>query len=178
MSANGAGHNRLSSLMWVQSAWTYTRHPDPNNAGQQGPSTTWVRDQDKIASGGYGEVFRERCISPPGPVRAVKVISKPSVPQYGTPLDYGRELAAIGLFSMEDYEPFFVQSHGWYDDPENVYISMENIEHGSLQQHLTRPLREAEARSIVQQVLTGVEYMHQANYAHRDLKPAASQITL
>lgn len=128
---------------------------------------------------GNGEVFRERCINPLGPVRAVKIISKPSTPQHDTPLDYGRELAAIGLFSKkEEYEQFFVTSDGWYDDPDNVYISMEFIEHGNLQQHLTRPLPEAEAKLIVQQVITGVKYMHQENYAHRDLKPAASQVTL
>ncbi|GIZ41066.1 hypothetical protein CKM354_000438200 [Cercospora kikuchii] len=174
MSSNALGHKKLSTFIWEQNGRVFTDHPNPYDVGQKGPSMSWLRDEKQIGSGGFGSVFRETCVDGEGAlVRAVKIISKPSTPQHGTPLDYGRELAAIGLFSTtEKYERFFVKSDGWYDDSENVYISMEFMAYGSLQQHLTQPLPEAEARLIVEQVLTGVNYMHQENYAHRDLKPA------
>lgn len=48
---------------------------------------------------------------------------------------------------------------------------MEYIRHGDLQQYLTQPLAETEAKQIVCQILEGLECMHDNGFAHRDLKP-------
>jgi serine/threonine protein kinase len=72
------------------------------------------------------------------------------------------------------YRQYFVRSSGWYDDARNVFIAMEFVKHGDLQQYVGRPMPEAEMQLIVSQVLSGLSYMHNLNYAHRDLKPAVS----
>jgi len=47
---------------------------------------------------------------------------------------------------------------------------MEYLELGDLQRHLTQPLAETEGRHIIAQVLEAVEFMHENNFVHRDLK--------
>lgn len=50
---------------------------------------------------------------------------------------------------------------------------MEYCEFGDLQGYLSSmpPLLETEAQVIIFQTLEGVRYMHDNNFAHRDLKP-------
>jgi len=52
---------------------------------------------------------------------------------------------------------------------------MEYCEFGDLYQYLaatpTKSLNEREATTIIFQVLMGVRYMHENQFAHRDLKP-------
>lgn len=69
----------------------------------------------------------------------------------------------------------FVESFGWYDNDESIFIAMEYLPHGDLHQHLSRPLPEHEGQQIVFQILEGLDFMHDSGFAHRDLKPAVSQ---
>jgi len=55
---------------------------------------------------------------------------------------------------------------------------MEFLPDGDLYKHLTSPLPESEGQSIILQVLEGLKFMHQNGFAHRDLKPAVSMLTL
>ena len=48
---------------------------------------------------------------------------------------------------------------------------MEFFEHGDLQAFMGRPFPEAEAVRITKQVLEGLVFMHDNQFAHRDLKP-------
>lgn len=52
-------------------------------------------------------------------------------------------------------------------------IAMEYCELGDLHGYMTSmpPLPEAEAREITFQTLEGVRFMHENEFAHRDLKP-------
>ncbi|KAK5131028.1 hypothetical protein LTR08_001378 [Meristemomyces frigidus] len=73
----------------------------------------------------------------------------------------------------EDYEDYFVKSFGWYSNDDSIFITLEYLHHGDLQQCLNdSPLPEQEGRSIVFQTLEGVSFMHENRFAHRDLKPA------
>jgi len=76
------------------------------------------------------------------------------------------------LFSHDKFEQCFVKSFGWYDNHDSIYITMEYLPNGDLQNHLGSPLPESEARTIVTQVLEGLQFMHQNGFTHRDLKPA------
>ena len=51
---------------------------------------------------------------------------------------------------------------------------MEYLPNGDLHQYLSSPLPEKESQQIVLQILEGLHFMHDAGFAHRDLKPAVS----
>jgi serine/threonine protein kinase len=48
---------------------------------------------------------------------------------------------------------------------------MEYLEKGDLERYLTRPLPEPEVQEITSQVLEGLEFMHENDFVHRDVKP-------
>ncbi len=48
---------------------------------------------------------------------------------------------------------------------------MEYFPLGDLEMYLGLPLPETQAQRIVRQVLQGLVFMHENNFAHRDLKP-------
>lgn len=54
---------------------------------------------------------------------------------------------------------------------------MEYLPHGDLHKYLGSPLPEKEGQQIVLQILEGLQFMHEIEFAHRDLKPAVSLAT-
>ncbi|KAF3021955.1 hypothetical protein E8E14_009683 [Neopestalotiopsis sp. 37M] len=131
----------------------------------------WNRKR-KVGDGTYGRVWLELCSEGPkaGELRAVKEIPKVQTNKAKT--DYTKELEAITKFSQAKYVHCFVQSFGWYEDDNSVYIAMEYMEHGDLQKRLTRPYPEVEVLSIASQLLEGLQFMHENGFTHRDLKPS------
>jgi calcium/calmodulin-dependent protein kinase I len=69
------------------------------------------------------------------------------------------------------YAHCFVNSKGWFELGDAVFICMEYFEHGDLERHIAQPLAEIEAREISSQVLEGLGYMHANGFVHYDLKP-------
>jgi serine/threonine protein kinase len=53
---------------------------------------------------------------------------------------------------------------------------MEYLPFGDLEKYIDNPLNDGEAASIAQQLLEGLAFMHENDFAHRDLKPAVSLI--
>ncbi|KAK4103124.1 kinase-like protein [Parathielavia hyrcaniae] len=153
---------------WVRH--TYARRGQSGKDWKIDVSETWVR-KSRLGSGGFGTVWLEECQQPAlesSPhVRAVKEIRKDPRQK----VDYSRELLVIAKFSLPMYVPCFVQSYGWFETTESIYIAMEYMPHGDLKKHLARPLPEDEARTIGMQVLEGLRYMHENGFVHRDLKP-------
>ncbi|VUC37622.1 unnamed protein product [Clonostachys rosea] len=129
---------------------------------------SWQRDV-VLGKGAYGIVYKEHQCGQGNAARAVKEISKCT--DDGKPLDYMREVEAIIKFSHDNYSHCFVRSDGWFEIGDSIYITMEYMEHGDLQRHLSHPLPELEARQIVGQVLEGLRFMHDNGFVHRDLKP-------
>lgn len=141
--------------------------------------------------GAAGAVWLETCLTTPGKLRGVKEISKS--PHSPTSFEYSRELETIAKFSQQkvlfcapsytpstayssQYNGCFVQSYGWFEDANTIFLTMEYFPLGDLQRYLTRPLPESEAQQITFQILEGVRFMHESHYAHRDLKPAVSSL--
>ncbi|KAH8121630.1 protein kinase-like protein [Trichoderma asperelloides] len=125
----------------------------------------WER-QKRLGEGGYGTVYLEKCVQgdKQEKLRAVKMIKSQD-------FKYSRELDAIIKFSHHKYAHCFVQSFGWFEIDESIFIAMEYYEMGDLQRYLTKPLPEPEARRITFQVLEGLEFMHENGFVHRDIKP-------
>jgi calcium/calmodulin-dependent protein kinase I len=73
---------------------------------------------------------------------------------------------------QNQFRDLFVESFGWYAFGNYIYITMEYLPHGDLQQYLSQPLREDETQQIASQVVRGLEWMHMLKFIHRDLKPA------
>ncbi|KAL8746946.1 MAG: hypothetical protein Q9190_001108 [Brigantiaea leucoxantha] len=126
----------------------------------------WKRER-KLGRGGFGTVWSEKCIQGDneGELRAVKEIPK------SESYDYNRELEAVALFSHTNYEQCFVKSFGWYENNDDIFITMEYLPHGDLQKYLGSPLPENEGQQIVSQILEGLCFMHDKGFTHRDLKP-------
>ncbi|KAK5110492.1 hypothetical protein LTR85_001021 [Meristemomyces frigidus] len=159
---------RLDATLWEDSRYVYVRHLYYGWREAPLEEYVWKRTHKPIGQGGFGAVFREECIqgSSRGAVRAVKTLQKPTTSNAGS-LDYSRELEAIARFSEPQYTQYFVKSPGWYETDDAIFVVMELVLHGSLQQHMGSGLPEGEAQLIVAQVLQGLSYMHQAGYAPR-----------
>lgn len=69
----------------------------------------------------------------------------------------------------------FVESYGWYENEDFIFIAMEFLEKGDLGKYLGRPFPESETGDIVSQLLDGLCFMHEHGFAHRDMKPAVRQ---
>ncbi|CAA9994533.1 unnamed protein product [Nesidiocoris tenuis] len=65
-----------------------------------------------------------------------------------------------------------VQFHGYFEDPNNVYVLLELCRKRSMMElHKRRKaLTEPEVRFFMKQLLEGVLYLHNLNIIHRDLK--------
>lgn len=89
---------------------------------------------------------------------------------------YERELKALLEFSKPKYKEsaVFVEFLGWFEDLESVYLAMEYLPLGDLEDNILAvggSIKEEEVREIAVQVLEGLRIMHLENFAHRDLKP-------
>ncbi|KAK0111120.1 hypothetical protein ONS95_001496 [Cadophora gregata] len=68
----------------------------------------------------------------------------------------------------------FVDFFGWFKDGSDVFLAMEYVSLGDLEKNVlanSGKIPELEARSIAEQILSGLEIMHAESFAHRDLKP-------
>lgn len=148
-----------------------------------------------LGEGGFGVVWKETLLSGESDVkeRAVKMIKKRV--NKSKPFDYRRELEAIAKFSHpkvgatvpsclplmpRQYNPYFVESYGWFESDESVFIIMEYLPHGDLQEQLAdlSSLPELDVQKISFQVLEGLAFMHDNDFAHRDLKPSVRYVMI
>ncbi|KAH8172490.1 protein kinase domain-containing protein [Sarocladium implicatum] len=130
---------------------------------------TWHR-VGELGRGAFGQVWLEQDVASRrrAKFRALKTIRKDKSSHV---VDYARELEAAAKFSKERYLDLFVQSHGWFEDEKTIYISMEYLKHGDLENFLDEAIPEAGAQRIVSQLAEGLAEMHRHKFVHRDLKP-------
>lgn len=132
----------------------------------------WFRKKE-IGRGSSGTVWLE--VSGDDDVveeRAVKIISKSFMKQLN--VDYKKELLALTKFSKQKYqqEEVLVTFLGWFEDAENLFLSMEYFGLGDLENHISESMTENEIKDITTDILNGLCIMHSENFAHRDVKPS------
>jgi len=67
-----------------------------------------------------------------------------------------------------------IRLHETYESPEHIYLVMERATDGNLEQLLQRRRRlsEVETVCVMKQLLEGIDYLHDQQLVHLDLKPA------
>ncbi|KAI0387574.1 kinase-like protein [Hypomontagnella monticulosa] len=67
---------------------------------------------------------------------------------------------------------YFVEFLGWNEDVDNLFIALEYVEFGDLEENLKKSLwNEGDIKETATQILNGLKVMHGEGIAHRDLKP-------
>ncbi|KAJ5580275.1 uncharacterized protein N7459_006260 [Penicillium hispanicum] len=142
------------------------------NVRRKETEDVWKREK-LLGKGSYGTVWLHRCLSSHDqtpPLQAVKVVTKALMAH--DKINYHKELEIIAKFSQKIYAGLFVDYLGWYEDHESIFIAMEYLENGDLDDNLKQPIPECEAREITLQITEGLEFLHSNGFVHRDLKPA------
>ncbi|KAH7068469.1 hypothetical protein FB567DRAFT_565194 [Paraphoma chrysanthemicola] len=69
--------------------------------------------------------------------------------------------------------PNIVEFVEYHDQGDYLYIIMEFVRHGDVQAYLTQggPMKETVVRSMAQQILSALNYLHRMKITHRDIKP-------
>ncbi len=103
-----------------------------------------------------------------GQPAAVKVILKKKL----KPMDVKALKREAAILQALDHK-FILKCLGFYDEPEHYYLVMECLKGGELFDRLVSKqyYNEREARDIVKVLLQALQYLHQNNVAHRDVKP-------
>lgn len=68
---------------------------------------------------------------------------------------------------------FLVNMIQAFQDRETLYLVMDYLPGGDLRHHISRKKRfsESEAKFIIACVFLGLDYLHNKNIIHRDIKP-------
>ena len=145
---------------------------EENNTFQESESDTiWRWDPKPLGKGGYSKVY----LYENGQSKwAVKRIANISGGGRTTTAEVEKEKAAMIKFSVRERRERFVSFIGWFAFANVEYFALEYVEFGDLESNLEKrgkTLPEAEVKTILTQILEGVEFMHAEKYIHRDLKP-------
>jgi serine/threonine protein kinase len=148
---------------------------DPVTGRRRVPKTKVWKVERVLGKGSFGEVRLEVCLEE-NERRAVKRIWATGS---AFKIQYERELKALLEFSKPKYKESaaFVEFFGWFEDLDSVYLAMEYIPMGDLEENALAcggTIKEAEAKEIAVQILEGLKIMHLENFVHRDLKPKVS----
>mmetsp|Transcript_1794 Transcript_1794/g.4043 ORF Transcript_1794/g.4043 Transcript_1794/m.4043 type:complete len:572 (-) Transcript_1794:316-2031(-) len=121
----------------------------------------------KVGEGAQGVCFKA-FRKADGAVRAVKRVAKATMRGQDVVV-FRREVEIM----KELDHPNIVKLYASFEDRANYYLVTEFCAGGELLDKIVKQghLTEAQAASVVQQVLRAVFYMHEINLAHRDLKP-------
>ncbi|PVH77904.1 kinase-like protein [Cadophora sp. DSE1049] len=150
---------------------------DATTGQRRVPQTRIWNVERLLGKGGFGEVRLE---TRDEEKRAVKRIWETGMT---FKVAYERELKALLEFSKPKYKEsaVFVGFLGWFQDPESVYLAMEYVPLGDLEDNVVKmggKIGEGEVKEIAVQILEGLKIMHLESFVHRDLKPKSCSLTI
>ena len=136
----------------------------------------WRRKPKPLGQGGYSQVY---LYENGGTQWAVKTIANISGGGRTDRAEIEKEKAAMIKFSdQKRFKERFINFIGWFANGNIEYFALEYAKLGDLEYNLNLEelttgdgLPEAEVKTILTQILEGVEFMHAEGYIHRDLKP-------
>jgi calcium-dependent protein kinase len=124
----------------------------------------YVFDEEKLGEGSFGYVSLGRDKAT-GCERAIKAVPKKKVER--SELD-----AEIATMSLLDH-PNIVKLYEVFEDRIHIHMVMELCTGGELFQRIVEEecFSERQAAAIMQQVMSGLHYIHRKCVCHRDIKP-------
>ncbi len=120
-----------------------------------------------LGEGSFGKVFKAREMST-GRILAVKKMSINHSEK-----KYSNIIKEINLLKHLDH-PNIVKYYDYFEEEDYIYLMMEYLEGGTLQQYMKENtnITENDARIIIKQLLTALSYLHYTcDICHRDVKP-------
>eukprot|EP00915_Cephaloidophora_sp_WS-2016_P000393 GHVH01000498.1.p1 GENE.GHVH01000498.1~~GHVH01000498.1.p1 ORF type:complete len:668 (-),score=85.83 GHVH01000498.1:1333-3285(-) len=125
----------------------------------------------KLGNGPFGEMIiaREKAT---GNVRSIKIVKKSLIMRSGGSNQVIELLNELNLVSSMDH-PNIMGLYPLYQDKRNFYVVLDHYTGGDLLDLLNFKMRldESDAAFIMEQVLTGIRYLHSRGVVHRDIKP-------
>ncbi|CCH42671.1 DNA damage response protein kinase DUN1 [Wickerhamomyces ciferrii] len=123
---------------------------------------------------GHYAVVKEAINKHTGKSYAVKIFKPQRVDDVKSTKQFNQELEVL----MSIKHPNIVELVGTYTEPINkfsftTYLVLEKVNSGELFTRIVKKqsLRQNETRAIFQQLLSGLEYLHNRDIIHRDIKP-------
>jgi len=130
--------------------------------------TNWEKG-GLIGKGSFGSVYKGS--NEKGSFFAVKEVSLTNKKSLG-PLRN-----EISILKRLDHENI-IQYYGTDKDEEMLYMFLELVSHGTLEQaYKNCPFKESQVSHYTRQILQGLKYLHGCNVIHRDLKCANILVT-
>lgn len=122
-------------------------------------------EKKKLGEGSYGSVCKAKSKST-GAVRAIKNISKAQMK------NIERFKQEIAIMKLMDH-PNIIKLYETFEDHRSIYLVMELCNGGELFDRIIEcgHFTEAQAATLMQQIIRAIYYMHENKVCHRDLKP-------
>lgn len=138
---------------------------DAPDEGARWPELPGFEILSVLGRGGMGVVYQARQIG----LNRLVALKRLSTAQAKESARARVEAAALGRL----HHPHIVQIHEVVEHEGRVFLALELVEGGSLQEKLTgKPQHHEQAARLIEQVARGVHHAHQCGIVHRDLKPA------
>ncbi|KAJ6371839.1 hypothetical protein OIU77_002203 [Salix suchowensis] len=154
------GIDEVKSIMIMPNLWQISR--------RRRRITDWERG-DLIGKGSFTSVYRGS--NEDGLFFAAKGVSHK---EYKSLCHLENEIAILEGLDHEN----IIQYYGTLNDGEMVYIFLELVSHGTLQQaYKNCRFKESQVSHYTRQILQGLKYLHSCNVVHGDLKCANILVT-
>ncbi|CAG9324608.1 unnamed protein product [Blepharisma stoltei] len=146
--------------------------PSPMNFVQENPLSffsIYRLQSNPIGSGMYGEIRLCEHLRT-GDVRAVKIITKAGLPQ--SVIENRSVLNEVNIMKTLDH-PNILRIFEYFEDKSNYYLVMEYCKGGDLFDKVVSLTKftEKQAARIMEQIFSGLQYLHNNGVTHRDMKP-------